>query len=110
MSPVKDWSPRSALRNMDDLLKEVRSSCGRAHLELSRPGSGKWWAHLQCVNVRDEYGAYIAQPFFEADRAEDALDLLVKWLRGKSVSQSATGSGVPGPFVNVPVNLEAPTL
>lgn len=80
-------------------------------------GDGSWSAYYQIIEVilnRDDPMAgytHVEQPWFTDKQPSEAIKALVMWLRGKTIRERPVGwSAVGGEWVDVPKDLEVPTL
>lgn len=93
---------------LDELIRKVPSGWREtAYVDLARYGDGAWTARFQLVEVaRAGTDLVIEQPVFQSKEAENAMLYLVCWLRNKSIRRQ----GTRGPWVDVPMDLEAPEI
>lgn len=103
----QDWTTRTM--TFDELVHEVNTGCGWSFLEICRK-DGRWNAYWQNVDIRGTMAETQEQPLFAFDTAAGALEMLIRWFRGKTVRHHAPLSGTPGQWVEVPADLEPPAL
>lgn len=103
----QDWTPRTM--TFDEVLNEVNQGWGWSYLGIGRQHGG-WVAYWEHVDVRGSVSLTQEQPWFSFDTAAGAVEMLIRWFRGKKIRHSAMRGGVPGEWVDVPVDLEPPSL
>lgn len=89
---------------VDELIKQVNGSWGWSAIELTRR-NGEWRATFPGTIVMDHEDS-TQQPLFVSATANDALQALIQWLRGKKVRHHGTHGNAGGPWVDVPMDLE----
>ena len=97
---------------IDELLTKVNDYNRYTTLEISRRWkTGEWRVALNPAEFQDENGKWIDQPEFVGQNAQALVYDLCDWLRGKSLRMPYCGlNQITGPFVKVPMDLQAPLL
>jgi hypothetical protein len=95
---------------IDTLIRKLNDDWGWASLDVSLRGDGKWTASLQSVKVFSQKGEQIERVQAQAFIAQNAVKLLVRWLRGKRVCLRGANGGADGPVFKVPRTLRIPIV